>query len=83
MAVGSIALPSAEAGQPWSCVCKGKPQRFIAGTKACEWAQPKNKRFISIPGGRRLLSACTRAEFTAWNKNACKQEGCSPPKGLK
>ena len=68
-----IAAPSAEAGQPWSCTCQGKTKRFIASTKACERAQPKNR---NIKGMGKLIP-CTRAEFTAWNRNACAQEGCT------
>jgi hypothetical protein len=80
--VGTVA-PSAEAGQPWSCVCQGKPKRFIASTKACEWRLPRNKPLVNKPGALRLLSACTSNEFEAWNRKACKQEGCRPPRWMK
>ncbi len=68
-----IAAPSAEAGQPWSCTCNGKTQRFIASTKACERAQPKNRKIRLM----RNYIPCTSAEFTAWNRNACAKEGCT------
>jgi hypothetical protein len=75
--------PSAEAGQPWSCSCNGVTKRFIAATKACEWSQPKNRHLVNKPGGRRLLKACTRPEFVAWNRRACAQEKCTLPKALR
>lgn len=68
---------SAEAGQPWSCSCNGKPKRFIASTNACEWSQQKNRHLMNRPGGRKLLVPCTPSEFTAWNRRACAQDGCS------
>jgi hypothetical protein len=79
--IGLVAIdtPTAEAGQPWSCTCNGVTKRFIASTKACEINLPRNKRYLKVPGGRRLLSQCTRPEFISWNKKACASEGCSLP----
>ena len=71
---GSIA--TANAGQPWSCLCKGVAKRFIASTNACEKSQPKNNPAVFSPTGRRVLTPCTQSEFKAWNRRACEQEGC-------
>ena len=76
-------IPTAEAGQPWSCLCDGVKKRFIASTKACEWSQPKNRSLRNTPGGMRLLTSCTRSEFIAWNRKACIQEKCSLPKSMR
>ncbi len=69
---------SADAGQPWSCQCKGASKRFIASTHACEWSQPKN---TSVRLARQL-TPCTRAEFVAWNRKACRSEGCTLPRSM-
>ena len=76
-------VPTAEAGQPWSCMCDGVKKRFIASTKACEWSQPKNRSLVNTPGGMRLLKACTRSEFVDWNRKACAAEKCTLPKSMR
>lgn len=68
-----VAPSPAEAGQPWSCTCNGKTKRFIASTKACEKAQPKNS---SIKRMSKMIP-CTRSEFVAWNQKACAQKSCT------
>jgi hypothetical protein len=71
--LASLAPSPAEAGQPWSCTCNGKTKRFIASTKACEKAQPKNSNIKRMS----KMIACTRTEFVAWNQNACAQKSCT------
>jgi hypothetical protein len=85
MAVGAWLLavgpfPVAEAGQPWSCVCRGKPKRFIASTHMCEKDLHKASGKPAARGFKLLVPACTRAQFIAWNTKACRAEGCKPPK---
>jgi hypothetical protein len=70
MILSAIPITQAEAGTPWSCVCKGKPKRFIASTHICE-------HHLSAATGKKVR-ACTTAQFKAWNRKACKQEGCAP-----
>ena len=81
--MGAVALlahtGSADAGQPWSCMCNGTMKRFIASTRACEWQQPKNKSVRLM----RQLTRCTRAEFIDWNAKACRSEGCTLPSYMK
>jgi hypothetical protein len=67
----SISTTEAAAGTPWSCVCNGKPKRFIASTRICEHQ-------LAAANGKKVR-ACTTEQFKAWNRKACKQEGCSPP----
>ena len=68
-----VVAPAAEAGQPWSCTCNGKTKRFIASTKACEKAQPKNANIKRMS----KMIPCTRSEFVAWNQKACAQKSCT------
>jgi hypothetical protein len=76
----TLATPAAEAGQPWSCSCNGKPKRFIASTNACEWSQPKNQSARKLPNRRSKMIPCTRAEFVTWNRKACVKAGCTLPR---
>ncbi len=69
-------MATADAGQPWSCLCKGVAKRFVASTHACEFSQPKNIPAVFSPSGRRVLTPCTLSEFKAWNRRACEQQGC-------
>lgn len=86
LAVGAAGLAAlafasaAEAGQPWSCVCKGKPKRHIASTHMCEKELHKRSKRPVANGFKLLVPACTRAQFIAWNTRACKMHGCRPPK---
>ena len=75
-----VFAPAAEAGQPWSCICDGKPKRYIASTHMCEKDLYKKSKKPVAQGFKLLVPACTRAQFIAWNTRACKQEGCKPPK---
>jgi len=82
LAVGAMMMfvPVAEAGQPWSCVCKGKPKRFIASTHMCEKDLHKLSAKPVAKGFKLLVPACTRAQFVAWNTKACRMQGCKPPR---
>ncbi len=82
-AAGLVALafaPAAEAGQPWSCLCQGKPKRYIASTHMCEKDLHKTSKKPVAQGFKLLVPACTRAQFMAWNTRACKLQHCKPPK---
>lgn len=72
--------PVAQAGQPWSCVCKGKPKRFIASTNKCGIDLLTAAGKSIPPGGRLRVARCNSSQFRVWNSKACKQEGCQPPK---
>ena len=78
--VSMLLALSAEAGQPWSCICDGKPKRYIASTHMCEKDLHRKSKKPVAQGFKLLVPACTRAQFIAWNTRACKQEGCKPPK---
>lgn len=64
-ALASIALvqtTSAYAAQPYSCVCRGKVERFLASTRYCE--HQHNAR------------SCTREQFRQTYAKACRDMGC-------
>jgi hypothetical protein len=82
-AIGAAVMllaPSAEAGQPWSCVCNGKTKRYIASTHMCEKDLHKQSKKPVASGFKLLVPACTRAQFIAWNTKLCQQQRCKPPK---
>jgi hypothetical protein len=54
----------AEAGTPYTCYCKGEKKRFIGGTYYCGRRTPR----------------CTAAEYELFRMNACRANGCAPPK---
>jgi hypothetical protein len=85
LAAGAVGLAGlvfasvAEAGTPWSCVCDGKTKRFIGATRACE-LDMYQRTHKSLDGYKLRGPRCTRADFIAWNSQACREEGCKPPK---
>jgi hypothetical protein len=78
LAFAATILPatSAQAGQPWSCMCDGSPKRFIASTYACEVDRYKGTGRTVRQGGKLLVPRCTAPQFRAWNRRACASEGC-------
>jgi hypothetical protein len=65
MAGQMLAASGASAAQPWTCICKGEPKRFLASTRHCEF---QNK----IPKG----AWCSKRQFQAVYGPACRAEGC-------
>jgi hypothetical protein len=58
-------------------MCKGKPKRFIASTNMCgvDLLTRAGKPFP--PGGRLKVPRCNSTQFKAWNRKACREEGCT------
>lgn len=79
-AVSGLAGNEAEGGQPWNCICQGKPRRFIASTYKCEHDLYKGKGVRVSSGFRLFVPPCTRAQFRAWQARACRLFGCVPPR---
>ena len=75
----SLNVPTAQAGQPWWCVCKGVPQRYTASTHICE-SDLYRRSHKTTAGFKAKGPQCTRAQWIAWNTKACRQSGCAPPK---
>ena len=84
LGVASVALlvlgVPAEAGQPWSCVCNGKPKRFIGSTNICGKDLYRSTHTVILEGVKLKIPRCSRAQFVAWNARACREEGCKLPK---
>ena len=78
--VSMLVASSAQAGQPWSCVCDGKTKRYIASTHMCEKELHKRSKKPVAQGFKLLVPACTRAQFISWNTKLCKRQHCAPPK---
>jgi hypothetical protein len=71
------AATGALAGQPWSCLCDGKPKRSIASTYACEADLYKESGRRIRSGSKLAVPRCTAPQFRAWNRRACASIGCS------
>lgn len=80
MALASMAgfSSAVNAGQPYTCVCKGKEKRFIASTHMCEKDLHKASDMPVARGFKLLVAPCTRAQFRAWKWRACRSNGCRP-----
>jgi hypothetical protein len=76
----AITAPPAEAGFRWYCSCNGKQTMYLAGTYACVLNRTAKPPYVDIPGKGRRWNQCSRQEFVAWNRKACREEGCSPPR---
>lgn len=65
----ALAIPlivtTAQAAQPYSCICDGVKKRFLASTRMCE--------------KQANVKSCSAAQFAAFNKRACKANGCKAP----
>jgi hypothetical protein len=79
VALTGMTPTQATAGTPWSCVCKGQPKRFIGATHACEHGLYRGTKQYTTRGPTKwYLPRCTTNQFKAWNRQACRQEGCAP-----
>jgi len=72
LAVLSLWTPiaAAHAGTPWWCTCQGQAKRFIASSHICE-------HDLAERTGKKVKQ-CSGAQFVAWNRKACRLEGCTP-----
>jgi hypothetical protein len=73
----SAGATAAHAGQPWSCLCDGRPTRNIASTYACEVSLHKATGRRVRSGSKLLVPRCTAPQFRAWNRRACARGGCT------
>jgi hypothetical protein len=68
-AIVSVALAlsasGASAAQPWTCICKGEPKRYLASTRHCE-----NRSGIAMG------EWCSKRQFKAVYGPACAAKGC-------
>ncbi|MGE0699164.1 MAG: hypothetical protein AB7O57_08725 [Hyphomicrobiaceae bacterium] len=76
---GLIAAADVQAGQPWNCLCAGKPRRFIASTHIYEHDLYRGKDVKVAEGFKLLVRPCTTAQFRRWQAGACRKQGCRPP----
>ena len=63
-----LAPVTAEAAQPWTCICNGAPKRNLASTRHCE-----NK--FGLPKGQ----SCNWWQWRKVYAPACRESGCYLP----
>jgi hypothetical protein len=68
---------TAQAGQPWSCLCDGTIKRTIASTYACESDLHKGSGRRVSSGFKLFVPRCTAPQFRSWNRRACARIGCT------
>jgi hypothetical protein len=61
----SLYASGASAAQPWTCICKGEPKRFLASTRHCE-----------TRSGLAKGEWCGKQQFRAVYGPACAAKGC-------
>lgn len=74
--------PTADAGTPYWCACRGKDKRYIASTHYCEVRKFEltHAKSAEIPAGWVMKHPCSEAEQRRWRLQACREMGCSLPK---